>query len=308
MKPVPEYPQWRPLDCNDKYVLDRYCQRFAPYAEATLATLLVWNDIDATHIAQLNGNIILRHHSCGGGDVVSMLGNNQAVDTALMLVKSEGEPLRLIPSYSLGGLGSTSWEDASLQIVPDRDNDDYVFSTVRLAELTGNDLKGKRKRRNGFVRDYQPEWCTLDLGSASDISAILRCAELWLCQAEQYQDEPPVEELRGLTHLLELTARGDLSGMLGFGVRVGGELVAGSIVETHGSDTVSGVVFKASRSCPGAAEYLRSSSAAQLVALGYRQINIQQDLGIPGLREMKTGYRPSSMLRKWTIQPIEGVL
>ena len=308
MNTVPEYPRWRPLDCKDKCLLDSYCQRFAPYAEATLATLLVWNEIGGCQIAQLNGNVILRHHSCGGGDVVSMLGNNQVVDTALTLVKSEGEALRLIPSYSLGGLGNTSWEEASLQLLPDRDNDDYVFSTLRLAEMTGNDLKGKRKRRNGFARDYQPVQCTLDLRSASDISAMLRCAEVWLCQAEKYQDEPPVEEIRGLTHLLELTARGDLNGMLGFGVRVGGELVAGSIVETHGSDTVSGVVFKASRDCPGAAEYLRSSSAAQLAALGYRQINVQQDLGIPGLRQMKAAYRPSSMLRKWTIRPLEGVL
>jgi hypothetical protein len=308
MNSVPEYPQWRPLGCEDKHLLDHYCQKFAPYAEATFATLLVWNDIGGCQIAQFNGNVVLRHHSCGGGYVVSMLGANQAVETAQMLVKSEGEALRLVPSYSIGDLGRTHWEEASLQVVADRDNDDYVFSTSRLAELSGNDLKGKRKRRNAFTRNYEPEQCTLDLTSTVDILAMLRCTELWLLQAADYQDEPPEEEMRGLTHLLELTARGDLWGMLGFGVRVGGELVGGSIVETHGTDTVSGVVFKASRNYPGSAEFLRSSSAAQLATLGYQWINVQQDLGIPGLREMKSAYRPISMLHKWTIQPLEGVL
>jgi hypothetical protein len=305
MNSLPEYPQWRTLGCEDKYVLDSYSRVFAPYAEATLATLLVWNDAGGCDISQLNGNVVLRHHSCGGGQVVTMLGANQAGDTALELVKREEAALRLVPDYSLGEFGMSPWKEASLQVLPDRDNDDYVFCTARLAELTGNALKRKRKRRNGFARDHQPEACVMDLTSKADTAAILRCAEDWLGQAEEYQLEPPAEEISGLNRLLELTVRGELQGLLGFGVRVAGELIAGSIVETHGTDTVSGVVFKASRIFQGAGEYLRSSSAEQLAAMGYQRINVQQDLGLPGLRQMKSAYRPISMLRKWTIRPAE---
>jgi uncharacterized protein len=303
VSPIPEQPRWRPLRCDDKFLLDRYCQAFAPYAEATLATLLVWNKPGGCHLAQLNGNVVIRHETSGGLPVVTVLGASEPVETARALLEREGFPLRRVPSYSLGKASEASWAAASLRVIPDRDNDDYVFDTVRLADLAGQALKGKRKRRNAFAREHKPESALLDLTSATDAAAVVRCANTWFHELEQYRDDLPVQELRGVEHLLDLTVRGELDGLLGFGVRVNGELIAASIVETHGTDTVSGVVFKATRDLPGSFEYLRSSSAATLAAMGYRRINAQQDLGRAGLRQMKTAYRPVTMLRKWTIEP-----
>jgi hypothetical protein len=210
--------------------------------------------------------------------------------------------VRLVPDYSIAGTPAACWIDSSLDLCPDPDNDDYLFDTERLATFAGPQLKGKRKRRNGFARKHKPEHCRLDLCSASEASEIVQCAEAWFHQVELAKNEPPAEELQGLRHLLGFTVGGELHGLLGFGVRVGGELVAVSIVETHGTTTVSGVIFKALRNLHGAGEYLRSTSAMALRTSGYRWINAQQDLGHPGLRQMKESYRPSTMLRKWTIE------
>jgi hypothetical protein len=299
---LPGYPRWRPLGSADKPLLDRYCQSYAPYAEATLATLMVWNEPGACRITELNGNVIVRHQSCGGGNVLTPLGRNRPVGTALELLSAADVRLRLVPDYSIAGTPAACWHAGSLEVQPDPDNDDYVFEIDQLATLAGPQLKGRRKRRNGFVREHRPEPCLLDLSSASEADQVIRCAETWFRQVELNNDDPPAEELRGLQYLLGLTVDGALDGLLGFGVRVGSDLVAVSIVETHGTDTVSGVVFKASRDLPGAGEYLRSTSAAALGTMGYRRINAQQDLGRPGLRRMKSSYRPSTMFRKWTIQ------
>jgi uncharacterized protein len=298
---IPDYPRWRVLTCHDKPVLDRLCVTFAPYAEATLATLFVWNDINECSISTLNSNILIRHHSCGGGPVVSLLGNTDAVRTARILVTEENEPLRLVPNYALESTLESSWAAVGLQVIPDRDNDDYVFETSRLAVLAGGDLKRRRKLRNAFSRTYQPSFDELDLACPTVARAIRLCANVWFEQVGRHQEVPPVAELRGLEYLLGLLGGGELRGLLGFGVRAKDDLVAFSIVETHGCEMVSGVVFKASRDLGGAAEFLRSSSAARLLDLGYTRINIQQDLGSAGLRRMKSSYRPETMLRKWTI-------
>lgn len=262
---------------------------------------MVWNDIGECRITQLNGNLLLRHHSCGGGQVVSMLGGHRSIETARTVIAREGVPLQLVPSYSLGAIPEALWQKASLQLLADRDNDDYVIDTVVVGEMAGGLLKRRRKRRDGFARAYRPTDCVLDTTCAADVKAILRCVEAWFAHARLSKYDPPEEELRGLNHLLWLAIHGEFDGLLGFGVRVDGELVACSIVEAHGCDTASGVVFKASRELSGSAEYLRSSSAARLSAMGYTRLNIQQDLGYAGLREMKTSYRPVAMLRKWII-------
>lgn len=301
MSCIPAHPAWRPLVPTDKTVLDRYARAHAPFAEATLATLLVWNDPGGCRITELNGNIVLRHESCGGGAVQSILGPHRTVQTSAELLAGRSGVLELIPDYSVAHVATAEWAAAGLELRPDRDNDDYVFETSSLSTLAGNALKGKRRRRNAFERSHEPELRTLDLTSCSDIGAVLGCAETWFRQVGEGPGPLPLEELAGLTHLLELTRTGAVAGIEGFGVVVGGELVAFSIVEHHGTDIVSGVVFKARRDLPGSGEFLRSASAGALAQSGVRKINAQQDLGQPGLREMKRAYRPSAMLQKWTI-------
>jgi hypothetical protein len=301
---IPTFPRWRRLDCPDKAVLDRFCKEYAPYAEATLATLLVWNEPLGCEISQLNGNVLLRHKSCGGALVNTFLGSERPIETARELLASTDTRVSLVPGYSLKNTTPDGWVAAGLEIVPDRDNYDYVYCTDRLAGLPGRDLKRRHKRLMVFEREWQPEYVELNLSSTTDVEAVLRCVEVWFRQLGVAHGAPPVEELDGLERVLRFVVEGALSGLLGFGVRVGGELVAVSIIETHGTVMVSGVLFKALREFPGAGEFLRSASAGNLATYGYAYLNAQQDLGLEGLRRMKSSYRPIAMLRKWTIQPV----
>lgn len=305
MRELPEYPSWRPVCSTDKELLDRYCQSHAPYADASLSTLLVWNGEGTCDVSELNGNLVLRRGSvshCSGQSTMIPLGINRPIDTALTLLSTSDCAMKLVPDPFVAGASPARWRAAGIQILPDPDNDDYVYDTGRLASLCEPELRKKRKRRDRFVSEYLPTPCRLDATSESGAEEILRCAEAWFRQKETASIHPPAEEIRGLRRLLDASVSGEFHGLLAFGARVDRSLVAVSVVETHGCDTVSGVIFKAPRELHGAGEYLRSSSAAALLTLGYRGINVQQDLGLSGLRQWKSSFRPSVMLKKWIVQ------
>jgi len=43
--------------------------------------------------------------------------------------------------------------------------------------------------------------------------------------------------------------------------------------------------------------------ARELAAAGVHTMNVEQDLGIPGLREHKERQRPVAILKKYTVRP-----
>jgi hypothetical protein len=51
----------------------------------------------------------------------------------------------------------------------------------------------------------------------------------------------------------------------------------------------------------GVYSFLVSESARQLLKKGKKYTNIEQDLGLPGLRQAKRSYAPAVMLKKYTI-------
>jgi hypothetical protein len=303
---VPLFPKFRPIAVGDKELLDRFNRSVGPYAETALATLIVWNPPNEARISQLGGGVVLRHHDCGTGEsVFTFLGANRPAGVARTLVDFDEGPIGLVPDHAVAGVTEPEWEQAGLELVADRDNDDYVYDLELLATLEGGSFKGRRKRRNAFARSHAVEFRALDLRAKSDVDAVHDSVREWLRQKEDKGTAPPAGELVGIERLLKLGLEQQDPGLWGFGVELSGELVAVSLVESHCHEMVSGVAFKALPSLVGASEYLRSVSARALRNFGFRQINVQQDMGVQGLRATKSSYRPTRMRRKWRVRRLE---
>lgn len=300
---VPIFPTFRPIVVGDKELLDRFNCTVAPYAETTLATLIVWNPPNGAGISQLDGGVVIRHHDCGNGEsVFTFLGASRPVGVARTLVEWGEGPIGLVPDHAVAGVNEWEWHHAGLELVADRDNDDYVYDLELLATLEGGSLKSRRKRRNAFARSHAVEFRALDLRAKAEVDAVHESLREWLRQKKDRGTTPPEGELLGIELLLNLGLDQGDPGLWGFGVELSGELVAVSLVESHLHEMVSGVAFKALPSLAGASEYLRSLSARALRNFGFRQINVQQDMGLQGLRATKSSYRPTRMLRKWRIK------
>ncbi|MCB0973123.1 MAG: DUF2156 domain-containing protein [Actinobacteria bacterium] len=297
--------EWRPLLVSDKQLLDRWARRFGSFAEATFVTLSLWNPIARCRIASCGDLVFIEHGGVEGTRVVTPLGGATPAAVSARVLLDAGYSLRYVPEPTIGYESREQWRSLALNLREEPEEFDYILDLTELATLQGNRFRGKRKRRNSFERlAGRPTFQQLDPSRPRVVSEVLGCARTWAAAAPTSASVTSTE-IEGLEQLLGGGYSPHELGILTFGIYIDDGLVAFCVVETHGTPTVSGVCFKALRSWSGAAEYLRSASAVALLKLGYNRINIQQDLGIEGLRVMKQSYRPCSMHRKWAIDLAE---
>ena len=79
------------------------------------------------------------------------------------------------------------------------------------------------------------------------------------------------------------------------------EIIGFSIFSFHSNDYVVSHFTKANTAYKGIYEFLLRESASLLNKLGYKFLNHQEDMGLPGLREAKKSYRPVKFLKKYTV-------
>ncbi len=180
---------------------------------------------------------------------------------------------------------------------------DYVYPRRAMVELTGGDLKGKRKMRHRFERE-NPRITTAPItpGDLDECKALLK---LWRASADQRHEGEANERLIGtdvlrkrdegftlclLDHLDEL----GLESML---VRAGGRLVAFTIGERLTPDHAVIYVEKTDSAADGAPQFI-FSEFCRVNFPDVSEVNVGDDWGIESLRYTKTSYRPSRMISK----------
>jgi len=104
------------------------------------------------------------------------------------------------------------------------------------------------------------------------------------------------EAIARLAHLSELPTLHLID------VRVDGRVVGFSVLEDIGSKTFLVHFRKMDRRLSGLPTRLAQEEARFVVSVGGEILNIEQDLGIPGLRTAKQRERPIGYLRKYTIE------
>ncbi len=87
-----------------------------------------------------------------------------------------------------------------------------------------------------------------------------------------------------------------LSGVI---LRIDGE-IRGFCYGTCLGDTYDVIVEKADRDIPHSYKVLRQESTRQC-AQGCAWVNMEEDLGLPGLRALKNAYKPDHLLNKFIV-------
>ena len=89
--------------------------------------------------------------------------------------------------------------------------------------------------------------------------------------------------------------------LLGTGVYQHGRLIAFSIIELLESGYAMGHFAKCDAGFSGLSHYLYQATARATSDRGCRYLNVQEDLGIAGLRTFKMLLRPVSFLKKYAV-------
>lgn len=302
MMDLPDFPRFRRLSFEQKSVIDGFVERYSPYSEFTFGNMWCWDLDDSAALSLLNGNLVLRYREYESGlPYLTFLGENERHKTALTLLKYAGSEfgrplLGLVPEHSVSRRRAE--RVVPLRVQEDRDNFDYVLDLESLASFAGPSLRRKRQASAHFGRTYAPVTRDLDLATSQDQTLALSTFAGW-SESRGIGHERSRDELAALRRIFDVWHTG---AFVATGIIVDATLVAFSICETLPNHFAGGLFFKADASMRGSFEYLRQTQARHLLQRGRRWISIQQDMGLPGLRQAKLSYRPAGFLQKYTLR------
>ena len=178
----------------------------------------------------------------------------------------------------------------------ERDLAEYIYSTKIMSTFSGSDLHERRREVHAFWNHYGQR-AQVEKITPKDIPEILAFEQKWLEDNQtQYDMESLQREARMIGIQLPLFKELHLSGIV---VRIDGRICGFSYGTRLNDRFYDAIIEKGDHEIQGIHRVLRQESVRQC-ALEFEYVNLEEDLGIEGLRAMKMHYHPAFMLSKYT--------
>jgi hypothetical protein len=288
---------WKKPELSDKGWVDECLKHAASMnCEYNFGNVFIWKDSYNTEIAHYKDFFICRWGSgvrrayslpLGEGDFSDAI--NQIIDDAKALGSkasiygvTEGYLLMLKEAF----LGKFTYEY-------DEGYNDYIYSTEKMATLSGKKYHGKRNHITNFKKN-NPDW-KFEVIDKSNISECIELHKQWLEIKDDSDNDDYAEEFHAVMCAFE---NYDALGFTGGLIRVGGEVIA----YTMGEREMSGSCFvshfeKAPGEMQGAYAIINQEFTKNCL-MDYEYVNREEDLGLEGLRKAKRSYHPEILLEK----------
>lgn len=178
----------------------------------------------------------------------------------------------------------------------EREYADYVYETEKLAKLSGKKYHSKKNHANKFKALY-PDWSYEPISKDNVeecFQMALRWRELNGCEEDEEKHAEICVTLNYLRLFEELNMRGGA-------LRVNGEIVAFTVGEPVGKDTLVVHIEKAFADIQGAYTMINQQFAEHEGA-GFTYLNREEDMGEEGLRQAKMSYKPVFLVEKGVVR------
>lgn len=293
---IAEFPTFTPLTIEVKEDVESITRRFEPYSDFNFTSLLCWNTDGSTSVSRLKKNLIVTFPDYVTNKPVYTFIGNDEVTTCITEVLKIVKKLELVPESVVEKID----QPEQFIIKEDENQFDYVYSTSHHAELAGSHFKNKRKLLGRFIRKHGHNTSVeeVDLNDPATGKHIKAVFELWAKQKNTDQSSAD-QERKALERLVEFSEYLSVSGHI---VMIDSEPAGFSITESLGNKHAIYHFQKTLKDYDFLDIHLTRISSEQLFRNGAHFINWEQDLGIPGLRQAKTNYRPVRMLKKYSIE------
>ena len=259
----------------------------------TFANLVGWQFWYYTEVCVLDNAVVLRYTHEG--------------ERAYMVCTSKDiskELLEALLDDSQGNLTIIGLEDEQAiqlltsncqlltKIEPVRNQYDYIYRRIDLANLHGSHLNAKRNHIHRFRAehpDFEYRQLTPEL-----FDECRRLTEIWHEEKNENQNEK--ETIEAEHRVMEtIFTNWDALGMIGGSIFVDGQMVAFTYGAAVTNDTIDICVEKADRRIEGAFAIINQQFAEHLPEQ-FIYLNREEDMGIPGLRQAKLSYHPEILL------------
>lgn len=183
-----------------------------------------------------------------------------------------------------------------------RDQCDYIYKVLDLAEMKGCKYVKKRNMINSFKKNNIWEYSAVD---PNNIELCRSFENKWLAErlsVNMHDTEymrTLVMEKRAIDYAVDHFETLDLSGGL---ITVNGACVAFTIGEKLNGSTFVQHFEKADRSIKGTHEMILREFTKEALLGRYSYLNREEDMGIDNIRASKLSYRPVCIYNKYTLR------
>ncbi|MFA6282445.1 MAG: phosphatidylglycerol lysyltransferase domain-containing protein [Candidatus Omnitrophota bacterium] len=288
---IKTYPEFQPLEKEHKPLFDELFQKTPPViSEFTFTNLYSWRNVYKISISSLDGFILLLSEEDNKKSFFMPMGDGSVMNVMQkVLTKQNANFIRLPETVADFFKG-----DNRFTIELDRDNCDYLFKVEDLVLLKGKKYDGKRNLIKKFKSVYGYEYQKLD---KTNIKQCLDFEERWCLVKDCDSIEGLNNERQAIQEMADNCSE---FGLIAGAIRVLGKICALTIAERLNKDTMVLHILKADPDMIGLYQVMTNEFMARESA-GFKYVNFEQDLGVPGLRKAKLSYNPIELIKKYTL-------
>ncbi len=305
---LPDFPEFIPLTIELKDPYNQAISPYTPYSDISFATLQIWwNVSEKLSVSLLNGNLVIDYNlfhdeDNSGLSLVGKTNVDDAIQKLFEYLKDNQRKQKLvhIPEFVVIEIKDRS----GLEIIEETDYNEYILDSSAFAALEGPEYKTLRKKIKRFhrtVENRQLEIRELDLSLGDIQDQLFKSISEWQTKNKP-ENDPENTEHEALTQTFSNASQLDIKNLA---VYVDKEL-HGFMVYHRPLNKEYYVLhhLKANYELPYISDFLHHEVAKKAVSEDVKKLNIEMDLGIEKLREHKMTLRPSEVLKKYTITPV----
>ncbi len=296
---IPSFPLFAPLSLQHEALLNQYTASFPYSSEYTFPTLWCWNIDSKVALSILYGNLVIQSTDHATGKYcLSFLGNysiNATMDVLLQVAEERDDYLPYlihVPTQAVDGVASNE----KYILIEDPCSDEYICSVDDLATFRGAKYRAQRNLINRFQKGNCWKIQFLDMNSPQNLHDVENLNQIWI-QKQLHKGNDVALYINALRKVAEIQdAKIRTLGLYTDGCLIGYNIYA---LSHHGM--AIGLFEVANTDYRGVYAFLKNQVARDLLSNGYRYLNMQEDLGITGLRLSKERYHPIFSLRKYAV-------
>jgi hypothetical protein len=181
-----------------------------------------------------------------------------------------------------------------------RDQFDYIYETRALAELKGRRFDGKRNHIKKF-QERHPDYKFIALAPEHK-NAAYKLFEEWFAIRKESRHFPKLAHTSQKAAIEETFAYFDKLDLIGGALYLGSEMKGFTLGSFLNKDTIAVHFMYGHPALQGISQILLWEACNKTYASA-KYVNLEQDLGIPGLRKAKLSNYPLRLEKKYEITP-----
>lgn len=288
---IPFFPESRPILKDDLSIFRQaFLENPPAISEFTFTNLYAWRTVYDFKVSLLDSLLVLSCCLQGKQGFFIPVGKGD-IKQAMEKMAAAGPVVFIRVPQAVKDLFAG---EARFVAVEDRDNADYLYLIEDLVRLAGKKYDGKRNLIKKFKAGNLYEYLDLDADCAS---LCLEFQERWCTIKDCDSQESLRNERLAIREMIEHFADFEL---IAGAIKIGKEISAVAIAQELNPRTLVMHVLKADPNIAGLYQTIINEFLSRH-AQGFTYVNLEQDLGLEGLRKAKLSYHPVELVMKYTL-------